>query len=413
MSYREVYREIEKELRAGRPVAQATVIQTKGSTPRKEGSTMLVRQDGSLFGTIGGGCGEGGVITKARLSLLDGKMREELADLTEDIALESEAVCGGTLRVFIEPWQPGAPGIDLAHRLGQLADTREPVLVHQVVGTAAEAGEGRAKLGERIVQAVTGPVLYPEPAPALDLPGPPQRSTHQLKKQGGVEVYTERWDPVPTLVIVGAGHIAEPLEALARMAGFDTVVVDDRRMFANRERFPDATDVIAGPILAVLRQMELSPAHYVVLVTRGHTLDMDALKVLLERAESAAPHDKRSELSAPHDKRSELSAPRGERSAAAMPVAYVGMIGSTRRIRAVYELLEQQGFPRERFANVHSPIGLNIAAETPAEIAISVMAEIVAVRRHAGDDTRPLQSVSGLHPSLRRAIHPAPEREGT
>jgi xanthine dehydrogenase accessory factor len=96
-----------------------------------------------------------------------------------------------------------------------------------------------------------------------------------------------------------------------------------------------------------------------------------------------------------------------------MPVAYVGMIGSTRRIRAVYELLEQQGFPRERFANVHSPIGLNIAAETPAEIAISVMAEIVAVRRHAGDDTRPLQAVSGLHPSLRRAIHPAPEREGT
>ena len=388
MSYRELYREIEKELRAGRPVVQATVIQTKGSTPRKEGSTMLVRQDGSLFGTIGGGCGEGGVITKARLSLLDGKIREELADLTEDIALESEAVCGGTLRVFIEPWQPGEPGVALAQRLGQLAATREPVLVHQVVGTAAEAGEGRAKLGARIVQSVAGPVLFPEQAPAADLPPAPKRSTHQLKSQGGVEVYTERWDPVPTLVIVGAGHIAEPLETLARMAGFDTAVVDDRRMFANRERFPLATEVIAGPILEVLRQMELTPAHYVVLVTRGHTLDMDALKVLLERAALSAPGDGRP---------------------AAMPVAYVGMIGSTRRIRAVYELLEQQGFPRERFANVHSPIGLNIAAETPAEIAISVMGEIVAVRRNAGDDTRPLKAVSGLHPSLRRAGHPAPD----
>jgi xanthine dehydrogenase accessory factor len=373
MSFREVYREIESELRAGRPVVQATVIQTKGSTPRKEGSTMLVKQDGTLFGTIGGGCGEGGVITKARLSLLDGKVREELADLTEDISLESEAVCGGTLRVFIEPWQPADPQIALAHRLRELASTREPMLVHQVVSTSAESGEGRARIAQRFVQTATGEVKFPEQAPTFELPGPPKRSTHQLVKNAGIEVYTERWDPVPTLAIVGAGHIAEPLESLARMAGFDTVVIDDRRMFANRERFPQATDVIAGPILEVVRQMELTPAHYMVLVTRGHTLDMDALKVLLERG---------------------------------MPVKYVGMIGSTRRIRAVYELLEQQGYKRELFANVHSPIGLNIAAETPAEIAISVMAEIVAVRRQAGDDTRPLMEVSGVHPSLRRAIHP-------
>ena len=378
MSYREVYREIEKELRAGRPVVQATVIQTKGSTPRKEGSTMLVRQDGTLFGTIGGGCGEGGVITKARLSLLDGKMREELADLTEDIALESEAVCGGTLRVFIEPWQPGEPGVALAHRLRELASTSEPVLVHQVVQTPAEAGEGRARLGQRIVQAADGHVVFPEQPPAFVLPGAPKRTFHQLQSSAGVEVYTERWDPTPTLVIVGAGHIAEPLESIARLAGFDTVVVDDRRMFANRERFPQATEVIAGPILAVLRQMELSPSHYMVLVTRGHTLDMDALKVLLERKQ---------------------------------PMAYVGMIGSTRRIRAVYELLEQQGFKRELFDHVHSPIGLNIAAETPAEIAISVLAEIVAVRRNAGDDTRPLKAVSGLHPSLRRSVHPGGAKE--
>lgn len=373
MSYRELYREIEKELSAGRPVVQATVIQTKGSTPRKEGSTMLVRQDGTLFGTVGGGCGEGGVITKARLTLLDGKIREELADLTEDIALESEAVCGGTLRVFIEPWQPGEQGLALAHRLRELASTREPVLVHQVVRTEAEAGEGLARPGQRIVQALDGRMVLPERAPDFPLPDAPKRSTHKLLTQGGIEVYTERWDPVPTLVIVGAGHIAEPLESIARLAGFDTVVVDDRRMFANRERFPLATDVVAGPILEVLRQMELTSAHYMVLVTRGHTLDMDALKVLLERK---------------------------------MPLAYVGMIGSTRRIRAVYELLEQQGFKRELFANVHSPIGLNIAAETPAEIAISVLAEIVAVRRNAGDDTRPLMAVSGLHPSLRRTVHP-------
>ncbi|NIP74191.1 MAG: XdhC/CoxI family protein, partial [Gammaproteobacteria bacterium] len=87
-----------------------------------EGSTMLVRQDGSLVGTIGGGCGEAGVIQKAKLSLLDGQIREELADLTEDISTESEAVCGGTLRVFIEPWQPGPDNVQLAHLLAELAD---------------------------------------------------------------------------------------------------------------------------------------------------------------------------------------------------------------------------------------------------------------------------------------------------
>src|SRR5262245_37909772 len=129
MDHREVYAEIEKELRAGRPVVQATVIQTRGSTPRKEGSTMLVKQDGSLFGTIGGGCGEAGVITKSKLSLLDGQHREELADLTEDISLESEAVCGGTLRVFIEPWKPEPGTIDLATELKALAASDKPVVV--------------------------------------------------------------------------------------------------------------------------------------------------------------------------------------------------------------------------------------------------------------------------------------------
>ncbi len=370
MSHRELYREIEKALSDGRPVVQATVIQTKGSTPRKEGSTMLVRHDGSLFGTIGGGCGEAGVIIKAKLSLLDGKVREELADLTEDIALESEAVCGGKLRVFIEPWQPSEESKALARRLRELASAHEPVVVHQVVSTPGDGGgdgEGRARLGLRVVQRLSdgtpGEVVFPDPVPPdLALPGAPRHSAPQLHTAGGVEVYTERWDPTPTLVIVGAGHIAEPLEILGRVAGFDTVVVDDRRMFANRERFPRAAEVIAGPILEVLRRMELTPSHYVILVTRGHVLDMDALKVLLERD---------------------------------MPVAYVGMIGSRRRVRAVYELLEQQGYRRELFANVYSPIGLNIAAETPAEIAISVLAEIVAVRRHAGDNTRSLKTVSG------------------
>lgn len=374
MGNTEIFEAIEQELREGRPVVQATVIKTRGSTPRKEGSTMLVKADGKLVGTIGGGCGEAGVIQKARLSLLDGEFREELADLTEDISLESEAVCGGTLRVFIEPWQPDPEHIALAAALKTLSSGEQGVVVHQIV-----QAQGRPELlGRRVFTDAEGRPLASVPgglpaSPAsgapVSLPEVPRKQDYQLKAVGDYEVYTERWDPVPTVVIVGAGHIAEPLESISRQTGFRTIVVDDRTLFANRERFPQATQVVCGPILDVVRQIPLTPHTYVVLVTRGHVLDMDALKVMLEREE---------------------------------PVAYVGMIGSSRRIRAVFELLEQQGYAREAFGKVHAPVGLNIQAETPAEIAVSVVAEMINVRRHGDTDTRPLSAINRLHPAARR-----------
>ena len=366
MSNKELYEEIGAQLKAGRPVVQATVIQTKGSTPRKEGSTMLVRQDGSLVGTIGGGCGEAGVIQKARLSLLDGKVREELADLTEEISTDSEAVCGGTLRVFIEPWMPSPESIALALRLTELAEGGQRVVMHQIVKTPGHEGP----LARRaVVDSAGDPILSQLPRD-LALPETPLRKPNQLKRIEGYEVYSECWDPTPTLVIVGAGHIAEPLEQFARVSGFHTAVVDDRSLFANRERFPLAHQVICGPILEVCQRIDLSPHHYFVLVTRGHTLDMDALRVLIDRGET---------------------------------LAYVGMIGSRRRVNAVFELLAVEGYGRELFTHVRSPVGLNIGAETPAEIAVSVMAEVIAVRRGIDGDTRPLTAISGLHPSLRRA----------
>ena len=366
MSRQQIYQAIATELEAGRPVAQATVFQTRGSTPRKEGSTMLVRQDGTLVGTIGGGCGEAGVIQKARLSLLDGKIREELADLTEDIAVESEGVCGGTQRVFIEPWQPGEAGLALIRTMIGAADGKREVEAHLIV---TGGGEDDPALGARLLRLTDGEVLagaFPEGA---EPPGLPREKAHQFKKTGERGIYSERWEPVPALVIVGAGHIAEPLEQFARLTGFRTVVVDDRRLFANRERFPHATQVVCGPILDVVREIEVSRHHYVVLVTRGHSLDMDALRVMLERN---------------------------------VELAYLGMIGSKRRISAVFQLLAQEGLDPRVLGKVHSPVGLNIGAETPAEIAISILAEMIAVKTRSGDDTRPISLLSGVHPALRR-----------
>jgi xanthine dehydrogenase accessory factor len=156
----------------------------------------------------------------------------------------------------------------------------------------------------------------------------------------------------PHLIIAGAGHVAAPLAAIAHICEFTVTVLDDRPQFANRQRFPTAERVIAGPFRPELRNLRgdraaFDPHTYIVLVTRGHQHDIDCLLEVLDD-----------------------------------PVAYIGMIGSKRRVRAVFELLErEQGIPREKLARVHAPIGLAINAQTPQEIAVSIMAEVIGVMR--------------------------------
>ncbi len=361
MSHQALYQEIVTQLQQGKRIVLATVIDTKGSTPRKTGSSMLVREDGSLFGTIGGGCGEAGVIQKARLALVDGQVREDMADLTEEISLESEAVCGGVMRVFIEPWQP--KHLDVAQQLAKAVHSN--VRVHTLVH--AQSHDSPNALGARCIEQVNGQVLY-NTLPKQSPQPTKGRIKRPLQRLEGWEFYTELWSPQPCLVIVGAGHIAEPLETFARMSGYTTVVIDDRSLFANRQRFPHAHQVICAPILQACQNMPLSLEHHIVLVTRGHTLDMDALRVLTNRPEKCA---------------------------------YLGMIGSNRRVCAVFSLLEKEGMPREQFGDVHSPIGLNIGAETPHEIAISILAEIIANKKGVQEtQTLALRLLSGKHPSL-------------
>ena len=166
-------------------------------------------------------------------------------------------------------------------------------------------------------------------------------------EDGRVQLFVEVQHRPPTLLIAGAGHIALPLAQLGKMCDFDVVVLDDRASFANEERFPMADGVITAPFEASLREWPLDEDTYIVLVTRGHQHDVSSLLEVLDRS-----------------------------------TAYVGMIGSQRRVRAVFQLLEEKkGIPRERFERVHSPIGLDIGSETPAEIAVSIMAEIIQVRR--------------------------------
>ncbi len=162
-----------------------------------------------------------------------------------------------------------------------------------------------------------------------------------------VEIFVEVQRRPPALLIVGAGHIAVPLAQMGKLLDFEVVVLDDRPSFANRERFPQADRVIAASFVETLRDFPIDENTYVVLITRGHQHDVPCLLQIIDK-----------------------------------PAAYIGMIGSRRRVAAVFQLLErEQGLPWEKLERVHAPIGLDIAAKTPAEIAVSIIAEVVKVRR--------------------------------
>jgi xanthine dehydrogenase accessory factor len=163
----------------------------------------------------------------------------------------------------------------------------------------------------------------------------------------GARVYIEPYLPLPALVVIGAGHVAQPVAHLGKMLGFEVTVIDDRPEYASPARFPDADQVICQEFIAALRSLALGPRHHLVIVTRGHRYDMDCLRETID-----------------------------------LPVAYIGMIGSRNRVQTVFRLLEEEyGIDPAHFARVHSPIGLDLGARTPAEIAVAVVAELLMVRR--------------------------------
>jgi xanthine dehydrogenase accessory factor len=164
---------------------------------------------------------------------------------------------------------------------------------------------------------------------------------------GKLEVFFEVMPAPPKLIVVGAGHIAVPLVKMAKVLDFHVTVIDDRLLYANRERFPDADEVVVGDMAQTLKQMTITPSCYIVLITRGHAYDEPCLRVIIDR-----------------------------------PAKYIGMIGSRRRIKACFQRFrDEEKIAEEVLQRVYAPIGLDIATETPAEIALSILAEVIKVRR--------------------------------
>ena len=342
----------ERLARDGR-VAVATVIERRGSVPREVGAKMLVSPFGEIAGTVGGGCGEALVRRDALDVLRTGRPAITRVDLTDPITDESETNCGGVMEVFVERFAldeggAGSPTArELLEALARARAARVPAALATVVaGDPALVGGRLLAIGDR--QRIGGPQPWAGAAEAALAEALASGCSRRVALAGPlpVDLFVEALPPAPELVIVGAGHIAQPLAAVGKALDFEVTVIDDRPDFASRARFPTADRVVADDIPAAVARHPIGAGSYLVLVTRGHRLDEAVLRQVADR-----------------------------------PAEYIGMIGSRRRVTAVFDQLRRAGMREEQLARVHAPIGLDIGADTPGEIAVAIAAEIVNHRR--------------------------------
>ena len=308
---------------------------------------MIVRASKAHVGTIGGGYGEAKVIRAGKKVIEDGVPAMVRIELTHEISTESAGICGGVMQVFVDRWLPGWEALGALHR--SIID-RERVALATVIRSHAPA-----VLGNRAVVWLDRPPAGSlglgelEDRVLVDAMGALQERRHRVLTypDADLEVFVEVQRRPPRLVIVGAGHVAAPLAEIASQCDFGVTVIGDRPEFANKERFPNADQILVSDLPLAVRELAMDEDTYVVLVTRWHTLDVACLLEIIDR-----------------------------------PLAYIGMIGSRRRVRGVFQLLEQEnGIPRQKLKRVYAPIGLPLAARTPAEIAVSIMAEVINVYR--------------------------------
>jgi xanthine dehydrogenase accessory factor len=341
-SSRGIFAEAARLQRAGRRAVLVTPIWSRGSVPVSHLSKLLLRDDGSFCGTVGGGMLEARALEVAR-EIID---RDEFTiiefDLGEDEAARSGMICGGQCSLLLEPLAP-----DYCREVLQAAaaakERGEPIVLVTLLPPDDRA--------QKLAFGARG-----EPLSAVD--GVSGRDTLSRLVQECCAAERPRYIedplrahldpllPLPALFIFGGGHIAIPLAHTADLIGFRVVVIDDREEFASRKRFPRAGQVVVASVADAFRQLQIDESGYVVAVTRGHAMDED---VVAEALRTTA--------------------------------RYIGMIGSRRKVAGVLERLRGRGFSEADLARLHSPIGLDIGADTVEEIAVSIAAELVSARR--------------------------------
>ena len=276
---KEVIQEAVKLLEAEQPCVLATVVRTKGSTPQKSGSMLLVRQDGTGVGTLGGGCVEGDIWFAAR-EMLRNHSGPEFKDyfLNEDIAARDGLVCGGTMYFYLEPiWEP-MDFLDIGQKLINAYEGGEPVGLATVVNVPD--GVTTTTLGAKLLLLLDGAISGTLGNPELDaraIEGARRvadvGSTDSFITEDGVEVFIEGFTTPPTLAVVGGGHVGKATADLANMLGFRVFIADDREEFANPERFPYADRTVVTKYDVWADQLPINVNTFILVATRGHRFD--------------------------------------------------------------------------------------------------------------------------------------------
>ena len=334
--------ELDHILRTGKTACYTALVETRGSTPQKSGAAMIVFPDGSQVGTLGGGCVEAEVKRRA-LQLLDSGSPELLTfQLDSDYGWDDGLICGGRMKMLVDPIRPGD---DVGYYRTLIDAFLTDRACTEAVIIDAEKSGGR----------VADRFLFDDQRTLLALRGsqpPPDSLLQNLRplSERPRPYVAEGISYLPRLkrcrlIIVGAGHVGQKTAELAAAVDFDVWVVDDREEYASAERFPAAKRLIVGPIDQVLSGLEIDPDTYCLIVTRGHNHDEEALYHLAET-----------------------------------PARYVGLIGSRRKIKMIFEDLLRERISPEALRRVHAPLGFDIGSQTVPEIAISIVAELIAHR---------------------------------
>ena len=347
---REVIQGAIDDLKDGQPCVLATVVRTKGSTPQKAGAMLLVRQDGTGVGTLGGGCVEGDIWFAAKEILrLNGGAEFKDYYLNEDIAARDGLVCGGTMYFYLEPLRDQKDFITVGNQILEAYDGGQPVSLATVVN----AIDGGPALGSKLLLRSDGTVSgsfgnaeFDAQVIEVSRKVADIGSNESFNLSDGTEVFVDGFTTPPTLVMVGGGHVGKATADLAYSLGYRVYLVDDRPEFCNEERFPYAEERVIETYDKWTDHLDLNVNSFVVVATRGHRFDDMALESALKTR-----------------------------------ARYIGVLGSRRKTIMIYRRLLQQGVPLERIKEVYAPIGLNIGAVQPEELAVSIMSEIIMVRR--------------------------------
>jgi xanthine dehydrogenase accessory factor len=329
-----IYETIEQYLKGGKTGILATVIYRAGSAPRDIGAKMLIGEDGRCSGTVGGGRLEADAYREAMNIMNKGEPKILSIRMDSKEVADDGMLCGGNVDILLEPVLQKYRGV--YKKIGEMLQKD----ARGIVVTKFDSGAFSKTLIEESL-AVTGDVLLEKEIEEL-------RNYLNEKRpcyvSGGMVI--EPLQLLSVLYVFGAGHVSQFLAGIARTVDFHVVIIDDREEFANRERFPGAAEIIVDDFHNVFNRLDFTGEEYVTIVTRGHQYDADVLKEVLRRK-----------------------------------TKYVGMIGSRRKVKIILDHMRKNGFDEGTITSVHAPIGLSIHAETPQEIAVSIVAELIAVRR--------------------------------